>query len=687
MKNTFRPVPFIRLLIPLIMGILLGEFMPINGIAYGLFVAVPALLYFAFKKDRNLKLPFGILAFLCLFLIGHLLVEWQDISKNEDHFHQQLDEEEITWTGIVTSMPLLKKNVETEIRLESIQKDGKWIKVSGNLKAYFKKDAENIHFEYGDRIVAESRIRKMKSTTNPKSFDYANYLKHLQIYHTSYVNEDHSILLDKGHGMAIFNWSYSLRNHALKVLKKHLKSENSRAVGFALILGYKEEMTEEVQAAYSNTGATHVLAVSGLHVGILFLIVKFFFGFIRRKNKYIPWIKLAISLFIIWGFTLITGASPSVLRAATMFTFVAIGDVMDRNKNIYNTLAASAFLLLCFNPYFLFSPGFQLSYLAVIGIVFFQPLIYKSWYVKNKLGNYIWTLMSVSLAAQIATIPISLYYFHQFPTYFLLSGLVVIPAASIIMAVGLGTLLLSAVPYTSYITSFLGDILYWVIWFVNSIIFFLGKMPFNTIGNISISFFEMILGYIIVGLLMLWLSKDHKRYLFYALWALVLMGLVHSARQINNKNKEEIVFYDTNGTIIDYINKGKRITYKSDKITEKNEFYATEGYRVDAGFYEESKNDFFEKSNFIQIGDKRFFILSEDYWDLQSKRSIAVDGIIIQNNPYVNFDKLVEEFDFQFIIADGSNYENNVEKWRGYAADTNKDFEFYYTKEKAVIIE
>ncbi|MGK0389618.1 MAG: competence protein ComEC, partial [Maribacter sp.] len=315
-------------------------------------------------------------------------------------------------------------------------------------------------------------------------------------------------------------------------------------------------------------------------------------------------------------------------------------------------------------------------------------------------GNYIWTLMSVSLAAQIATIPISLYYFHQFPTYFLLSGLVVIPAASIIMAVGLGTLLLSAVPYTGFITSFLGGILYWVIWFVNSIIFFLGKMPFNIIENISISFFEMILGYIIIGLIITWLSKDSKRYLSYALWALVLFGFSHSARQIKNKHKEEIVFYDTNGTIIDYINKGKRITYKSENITEKNEFYATEGYRIDAGFYQESKIDFFEKNNFIQIADKRFFILSEDYWDIQSSSSIAVDGIIIQNNPYINFAALVEEFDFQFIIADGSNYESNVEKWRGLFNDTDYaqtkaslntleviETPFYYTKEKAVIIE
>ncbi|MGK0390728.1 MAG: hypothetical protein ACI94Y_003488, partial [Maribacter sp.] len=111
LKNTFRPIPFIRLLIPLIIGILWGEYMPIYGIEYLLFATVPTLLFFAFKKDKNVKLPFGILSFLCLFLIGHLLVGWQNISTNEDHFHPQLDEEEITWTGIVTSMPTPKKNV------------------------------------------------------------------------------------------------------------------------------------------------------------------------------------------------------------------------------------------------------------------------------------------------------------------------------------------------------------------------------------------------------------------------------------------------------------------------------------------------------------------------------------------------------------------------------------------------
>lgn len=669
-------------------GIVLGEYIRIPFLEYGLYLCMPILVYLAVRKGK-MKFPyFGIVAFVSLLFLGYALVVPYHERQVENSLDYYINKETIEWIGVVQSMPAPKKNIEADIELESIRKDGKWIKANGKIKVYFKRDTTSIDLEYGDKIIASSIINTVQESPNPKSFNYAKYLRHQGIHHTTFVKEETSKLLDQNQGNPIWGWSYATRKKALTSLKKYLTSTNEFAVGSALILGYKDEITEEVQDAYSRTGAMHVLAVSGLHVGILFLFVSFIFNFYKGRNPIFPWIKLFVSLLLIWGFALITGASPSVLRAATMFSFVAVGDTLDRNKNIYNTLAASAFLLLCVNPYFIFSPGFQLSYLAVIGIVFFQPIIYKSWYVKNKLGNYIWQLMSVSLAAQIATIPISLYYFHQFPSYFLLSGLVVIPAASLIMVSGIAMILVNAFPALEFISSLLGDILYWVIWLVNAIIFFIGKLPFNLIENIYISFHEMILGYIVTGLLMVWFSTEKTKYLQYAIIVLAFIAASYATRNIYHQSKEEIVFYNTKGTVIDFLHQGKRTTFTTEDIIDKNENFAANGYRVATGYSKESEEGISLKNSFLQIGDKRFYILSENYYDILSMNQMDIDGIIIQNNPFINFAALTEEFNFDFIIADGSNYEKNVAKWRA-AFDTShtSDIPFYFTKEKAIILQ
>ena len=239
-----------------------------------------------------------------------------------------------------------------------------------------------------------------------------------------------------------------MRDKLLNILKENGLKNNELAVASALILGYKDDLGEELKHSYSSAGATHVLAVSGLHVGIIFLVLNFLLNILDKNDRF-KISKAILLICFLWAYATITGLSPSVVRAATMFSFVTIGKSFGKSSSIYNTLCASAFVLLVYNPYLIMEVGFQLSYLAVVGIVYFQSIIYKWIYVKNKFLKYIWMITSVSIAAQLTTFPLGLLYLHQSPTYLFASNLFVIPGAMLIIGLGILLFITSWIPLIS----------------------------------------------------------------------------------------------------------------------------------------------------------------------------------------------------------------------------------------------
>ena len=234
----------------------------------------------------------------------------------------------------------------------------------------------------------------MRSALNPHAFNFKKYWHHQNIHYQGFVKADHWQLLKRKQGNYIIDKALNTRNRFLQILKKNLSTENEYAVASALILGDKQSLDSDLKNAYSGTGAMHVLAVSGLHVGLVYLGLAFLLGLLKIKNWYWIFIRTTLIIISIWLFALLTGASPSVMRAATMFSFIIVGKSMRHHPSIYNTLAASAFCLLCFNPLLLMEVGFQLSYLAVSGIIYFQPKIYRWWIIDNPVGDYLWKLVA-----------------------------------------------------------------------------------------------------------------------------------------------------------------------------------------------------------------------------------------------------------------------------------------------------
>src|SRR6202012_1473403 len=298
---------------------------------------------------------------------------------------------------------------------------------------------------------------------NPAEFNYKRYLANQNIHYQEFLFPGQYRAFGKGGGNALISQSLQLRQYFVAKLKRNMRDTNAIAVASTLILGYKADLSNDVLQAYSKTGTIHVLSVSGAHVAIIYILLTLVLGFLDRFS-YGKLLKAVIIITLIWYYSMVSGFSPAVCRAAVMISMVIIGKTFVRYINTLNILAISAFMLLLYDPFFITDVGFQLSYLAVFGLIIFQPIVYKWLTFKNKWADKLWGLCSVSIAAQVITFPLSAFYFHQFPIYFLISNLLIVIPTEIIMISGIAYLLLPQVPYLSKAIAF---VLEWSILIMN----------------------------------------------------------------------------------------------------------------------------------------------------------------------------------------------------------------------------
>ena len=668
---NWREIPFVRLLLPFILGLSAGiyfEWLPnlflTAMVLFALSVILIALRWskIAFRQ----RWLYGITLGIFLTFLGFLLPNFHQELHRPNHFSLYASEGTI-FTGTVQSIKPTAKKIRLELKIQAMNERA----VTGKLLAYFDTTALARQLQYGDEVQFSAPISRIETAKNPKAFDFSRYMHFRNIHFQAFVKTEDWRLLQKAKGFNVMALASRLQTRFVNILRKHISKENEMTVAAALIIGYRDEIPEEIKTAYINTGAMHVLAVSGLHVGFIFLFIKLLLDLIKSDRRSWKIAKTIIALLAIWSFALVTGASASVLRAATMFSFIIIGQAIQRDANIYNTLAASAFFLLCINPYFVMDVGFQLSYLAVLGIVYFQPRIYKLLYVKNKVIDYIWKLTAVSIAAQITTLPISLYYFHQFPMYFWLSGLVVVPASVIVLGGGLLLFVVDGIPFVGWAV---GKLLAALIWIINQSIFLIEQIPGSLIGGIWVSFAAVILLYcLIIALIIAFHTKKFK-WLLVGLSALGLLGFMHAlAESIAFQQEQLIVYHIPKHSAIDYISGKKLVSFTDEAVSAKQLQFATQNYRYAAKISEIESMHFgdaatkrerwFFQNNCLQLGKLTIVIIDQALAKADSSLFRA-DYLLLRNNPEGDLAALVAPFDCNQIIFDASNSFRNIKKWK-----------------------
>jgi ComEC/Rec2-related protein len=496
------PYAMVRISVFFVAGILLAiyqsDILSFSNVILllAIFATVYFLVFAFLHQYRGVLL--GTAGLVIVFCCGYAHLSLQTQSRRAEHLLNVHDE--ITaYQGVVRSYPESKsKSWKIELEVSAI-KTNEWRSAVGRVQLYISKKENAIDWNYGDHLIIQGAPRLIKPPANPGEFDFKRFLTFKNIHHQQFLKKEDFRVLAAATRKGFIYYSHQARSWASDQIRKFIPGEEEQAITMALILGVTDGIDTDLQNAYSASGAMHVLAVSGLHVGIIYAIILFLLRPLRSK-AWSRWFIAIISLVCLWAFAFVTGLSPSVLRAVAMFSFVAVARPFGARTNIYNTLAASAFVLLLYNPFLIMSVGFQLSYLAVLGIVYLQKPIYRMWDIENRVGDWTWQITCISLAAQLTTFSLGLLYFHQFPVYFLVSNLFVIPLSTLILVIGIVLLLLS--PITS-IANLIGVVMEFLIKILNWIVFKVEELPFSLINNIQLTTFQCWLLMGILGALIL----------------------------------------------------------------------------------------------------------------------------------------------------------------------------------------
>jgi competence protein ComEC len=487
---SWTPYALVRVAFVFAAGIVFAlyfpERLPIHLVNGGVAVCMSLFTVVAYLKWRgNLKrFNAGLLGMIALLLAGYSNVYYSTDYHRVDHFMHAGDT--ITHYKILVANQAQEKEnswkVESEVQAVRYSNQG-WSERSGKVLLYFSRKDFTKPFHYGDVLLIEGSPHVLKEPANPGEFDYKRFLTYKKIYHQHFIREGDVLKIAHEPSSTIVAYAITAREWADQVMQTYVHCKQEQATASALVLGVTDGLDNDLIGAYAATGALHVLAVSGLHVGIIYWLILLIFKPLNKTTTG-KWTLAIFSILVLWGYAFITGLSPSVLRAVTMFSFVAIARPWNQRTNIYNTLAAAAFCLLLYEPYMIVSVGFQLSFLAVIGIVYVQPKLAQLWEPKTWLWDNIWQITCVSVAAQAATVALGLLYFHQFPVYFLFSNLFVIPVSFVVLVLGIVVVLIS---FISPVAMVLGFLLEWAIWFLNMGVLKMEALPFSLIDNVYIT--------------------------------------------------------------------------------------------------------------------------------------------------------------------------------------------------------
>lgn len=512
---SWHAIPFARIIMPFIAGIFIAVNLPAGWIAptAALFGFTVFFLILHFSKNvfvnYRARLICGVTISAVIILLGYLRTYWFNETRHAGYFGgiRGAAAYQLTVDDAVVEK---QKHFRCYARVENIvDSSGRLHATKGTVLFYLRKASSLRKPMIGDRYLVRTMAAEIQEPANPEEFNYKRYLEYHNIYRQIYADST-QITETSDPCNSIYRYAVILRDRSLEVLKKYIDSPAELGVAEALLLGFKDDLDPDITAAFSRTGTLHVLAVSGLHAGIIYMILAFISGpLLKRKNGKV--IQVIILLSGIWMYAFMTGLSSSVLRASIMFSFISFGKLLRYHINIYNNIFSSAFILLMYNPFFILDVGFQLSYMAVLGIVFIQPMISK-WYVpESRLVKYIWDLISVSLAAQLLTFPISIFYFHQFPNYFLLSNLIIIPVTSVVL---IGLIALLALHFLPLLGDILGKAILWVLKFNNRLVQGIDELPFSYVEGVHFNLLQMVMAYVILILFLAFCIHKKKYQLF-----------------------------------------------------------------------------------------------------------------------------------------------------------------------------
>ena len=677
--SNFAKYPFVRMLIPFTLGIWCCVCVPTFHLASSTtlsialtLLALASVTAFVLKKIRY-HWVFGVVMACYLFMAGYVLTQVYASEVQKDYFRNFETDANYYVTRIYEDPIERSNSIRMVLTLEYQFGDSLPSRpVTGKLIAYFPKSDNAFALKYGDLIAIPTPIKEVTPPLNPEEFDYRAYLARKGITGQVYLRDEDWIDLQTNNANPIYTFSYRFRDVLLASLQRSGLNNNEFGVAAAILLGYDDNLADEVRKNYVAAGSMHILCVSGMHVGIIYLLASFLLGFLNRK-KWQKTLKQVLLLALIWFYALIAGLSPSILRASLMISFVIIGEMIRRKGFIINSIAASAFILLCMNPNNLFEIGFLLSYSAVIGIIVLQRPIYHLIYVKNKLLDKAWEITAVALAAQIGTIPFTLFYFNQFSTYFWLSNLLMTPISFVVIISGMILLLVSWIPYLNVLVGYL---VWGAVFVMNFIVSWVERLPFSIVKGLYVSKFEFALMLLAFVMLLLGVTLKKRRMLIGVLSVLLLLLISVTIRLYQSDNQKEMIVFSLRGhTAVDFVWGGEHVHLADSALMSDASAidYSLSGvwtkhhlsfHPQTIGLNEDFAGDYLcKKSNLVAFDGKLLAIWDEIRVVDSLSFRLPVDYLLVFEEQKPDLQSVVNSYDTKLLIVDGSMPRYLAEKW------------------------
>lgn len=662
----WRGRPFLRILLFFASGILVARYwfadkqLPIKELILLLAFLILASVVIA-KRIKSFKYSWliGLLLNIALFIAGFTLTV-QQIRQSR----VKLDENpQAVWEGKLLTEPFQRaKTVRFIIKITKHTSRNNVLPHSVKVLAYLKTSTLPVGLHLGSSLLFRGRMSPVEAPKNPEEFNYRRFLRDRGIRYMVFIDNKSWKPLPAQSGFLLPAVFSHWRNKLLQSLSSQGLSQSEYAVAAAILLGYDQLIAPDLHQDFTAAGAVHILVVSGMHVGIIFLIFSFLFSFLLRfKNG--DYLRNVLLILVIWSYALLTGLSPSVSRAATMISLFILADIFRRGYDNFNILAASAFLLLLLNPLLLFDMGFQLSYAAVAGILMFYFPIYRSVYIRNKILQTIWAALVVSFSAELGVFAIAAHYFHQFPLYFLLTNFAVFALSYLIIFSGLAFLSFSWIPFVGHL---LAVVLAKMVSVLIVIVRFVAAMPFSAVYDLYFPWFKVML--ILALLIWVYYLFVHKNLnmLTPALATLVLLLGIQTYRQLQLQRQEKFIVYSLrHHTAIDLIS-GKKHTLLVDSLAMAGLAeldYSLKNSRIAMGLTENShplsrsfRADFvYYRKGFGQIGTLRFYVPPPGqlhYPRLHKK--IRVDYLICRTPGKTKLAEVAKSIQFRKVILDAT---------------------------------
>ena len=681
--------PVVKLLFPYAIGVVIAYYAdfgsrmrPVMLILTGVFFLMVFSL--TFVKAYRWRVVKTIVMNIAFVLTGMLLTELQLHPEYSPDYMENNTE----WIVRVEEEPSLRKKSVKVPAIVMNSTDNK--KVKAKILLYLKPSPEAIGLRYGDLLFVHSKLSRISPPRNPDAFNNQRYMQRRGIFYSGFVNESAWERIGNKPDNLLKYFSQNARNKLTNIYISAGMSGDELDILKAILLGDDDTLDPELKAAYSSAGVSHILCVSGMHVGVIFMIINFLLKPMElfRSTRII---KTMIVMLVVWLYAHITGLAPSVTRSATMFTFVAIGQLLRRNTNIFHSLFASMFILLIIHPLLLFEVGFQLSYLAVTGIVLFQPKMEALYHCRTRIGNYFWSLITVSVAAQLGTSPISIYYFAKFPNYFILSNLCVIALSFAVIITGITLLPFSPIPL---ITRYVSWALTKEISVMNHIIRFIENLPHAVTENIDYTFLQVVLLYGVIGCACILIYRKNRKVFWMTGVLFTLFCVSFSIRKVQLGSETGFLAYHIRkSSAWEFRQQGRMVLFSDSIRDESDDLYRynvlnharKRHLQVTIVPMDTSQYDtpfLCKRGNFIRFNEENYYVLTRNQKALAQydNQGFAIDCMLLRQNPRMPPDKVLALLPFRRVVADGSNSAYYIDRWRSFCAENQ--IPFHYTGEE-----